>query len=60
MSRPNYLTENLYEAIQKEMENYNSDYEAIQRRNEILSLHQKERACYDEVGMELLRNFGAM
>lgn len=60
MKRPNYLTENFYKSVQEDMEKYNSNYDAIQKRNDILSMHQKEREHYDEIGMELLKTFGAM
>lgn len=60
MTRPDYLTENFYTSVQKELKKNNSDYEKIQKRNDILSRHQKEREYYDQIGMELLKSFGAM
>lgn len=60
MTRPDYLTENFYTSVQKELKKNNSDYEMIQERNDILSMHQKEREYYDQIGMELLKSFGTM
>lgn len=60
MTRPNYLTESFYTSVKKELKKNNSNYAAIQERNDILNRHQKEREYYDQIGMELLKSFGAM
>lgn len=60
MTRPNYLTESFYTSVKKELKKNNSNYATIQERNDILNRHQKEREYYDQIGMELLKSFGAM
>lgn len=60
MSRPEYLTEDLYDLMQKEAKRYRSDYEAIQERNKKLEETQQQRMMQEEESYSLLTSFEAM
>lgn len=60
MSRPEYLTEDLYDLMQKEAKRYRSDYEAIQERNKKLEELQQQRMLQEEESYSLLMSFETM
>lgn len=60
MSRPEYLTVDLYDLMQKEAKRYRSDYEAMQERNKKLEEIQQQRMLQEEESYSLLTSFGAM
>lgn len=60
MSRPEYLTEDLYDLMQKEAKRYRRDYEAIQERNKKLEETQQQRMMQEEESYSLLMSFETM
>lgn len=60
MSRPEYLTEDLYDLMQKEAKRYRGDYEAIQERNKKLEETQQQRMMQEEESYRLLTSFETM
>lgn len=60
MERPEYLTEAFYKSVQKDVERYQKDYNAIFDRMQTLEQLQQKKDMRDEQSYILLGEFGAV
>lgn len=60
MARPEYITDEFYKTVQKELEKYSKDHDAIMERTRMLDDLKKEIDYINDESYNLLKTFGPM